>query len=121
MSEIIMRGPAVRATPLARRIAKAHGVSGAQVSLAWLLQRPLVASVIVGGRTTAQFEDNLKAANLKLTADEIARLDQISQPDLIYPYWHQSFGASSRMSEPDLALHLPYIGKELGLPRVDKA
>src|SRR5690606_38296074 len=47
-------------------IAGAHGVSGAQVALAWLLQRPLVASVIVGGRNFAQFEDNLKAADLKL-------------------------------------------------------
>ena len=97
-------------------VAKAHGVSGAQVSLAWLLQRPLVASVIIGGRTTAQFEDNLKAAELRLTADEIARLDQVSQPDLIYPYWHQSFGATDRMSGADLSLHAPYVGKELGVP-----
>ena len=99
-------------------VAAAHGVSGAQVSLAWLLQRPLVASVIIGGRRIEQFEDNLKAADLKLTPDEIARLDSISQPDLIYPYWHQSFSVTDRMSEADLALHRPYIGKDLGAPRV---
>jgi aryl-alcohol dehydrogenase-like predicted oxidoreductase len=91
-------------------VAAAHGVSGAQVSLAWLLQRPLVASVIVGGRNIAQFEDNLQAAALQLTPDDIARLDKVSQPPLIYPYWHQSFTASGRLSEADLALHQPYLG-----------
>jgi len=90
-------------------VAGAHGVSGAQVSLAWLLQRPLVASVIIGGRNFSQFEDNLKAVELQLTPDEIARLDQVSQPPLIYPYWHQSFTATDRMSPADLALHRPYI------------
>jgi aryl-alcohol dehydrogenase-like predicted oxidoreductase len=99
-------------------VAKARGVSGARVALAWLLQRPLVASVIVGGRTTAQFEDNLEAADLKLTADEVAKLDAVSQPDLIYPYWHQSFTATDRLSAADLALHRPYVGRDLGAPRV---
>ncbi len=92
-------------------VAGAHGVSGAQVSLAWLLQRPLVASVIIGGRTTAQFEDNLKAMDLKLTADDVARLDKVSQPPLIYPYWHQNFTASDRLGTADLALHAPFQGK----------
>ena len=91
-------------------VAKAHGVSGAQVSLAWLLQRPLVASVIIGGRNIRQFEDNLKAASLKLTPDDIARLDKVSQPNLPYPYWHQSFTASERLGVADLALHKPYLG-----------
>jgi aryl-alcohol dehydrogenase-like predicted oxidoreductase len=90
-------------------VAKAHNVSGAQVSLAWLLQRPLVASVIIGGRTNAQIADNLKAADLKLSADEVARLDKVSQPPLLYPYWHQSFTATERMGEADLALHRPYL------------
>lgn len=90
-------------------VAAAHGVSGAQVSLAWLLQRPLVASVIIGGRTTAQFEDNLKAAELKLTPEDIARLDKVSQPPLIYPYWHQNFTATDRLGAADLALHRPYM------------
>jgi len=93
-------------------VAGAHGVSGAQVALAWLLQRPLVASVIVGGRNFAQFEDNLKAAELKLTADDVARLTEVSQPNLIYPYWHQSFTAQDRMGAPDLALHAPYAGRK---------
>ena len=90
-------------------VAAAHGVSGAQVSLAWLLQRPLVASVIVGGRNFEQFADNLQAAALKLSAEEVARLDKVSQPPLIYPYWHQSFTATDRLGAADLALHRPYL------------
>ena len=90
-------------------VAKAHGVSGAQVSLAWLLQRPLVATVIIGGRNLAQFEDNLKAVDLKLTQDDIARLDKVSQPPLLYPYWHQNFTATDRMGPADLSLHGAYL------------
>ena len=91
-------------------MAAAHGVSGAQVSLAWLLQRPLVATVIIGGRNIGQFEDNLKAVDLKLTAEDVAKLDKVSQPLLIYPYWHQSFSVTDRMTDADLALHRGYIG-----------
>jgi len=90
-------------------VAAARGVSGAQVALAWLLQRPLVTSVIIGGRTTVQFEDNLKAAELMLSADDVARLDKVSQPVLIYPYWHQNFTATDRMGAADLTLHQPYM------------
>jgi aryl-alcohol dehydrogenase-like predicted oxidoreductase len=96
-------------------VAKAHGVSGAQVSLAWLLQRPLVASVIIGGRHLAQFEDSLKAVDLKLTAEDVAKLDKVSQPPLIYPYWHQNWTANARLGEADLALHAPYTGQPLGV------
>jgi aryl-alcohol dehydrogenase-like predicted oxidoreductase len=98
-------------------VAKARGVEGAQVALAWLLQRPTICSVILGGRTTAQFEANLKAADLKLSADEIARLDKVSEPPLIYPYWHQSYTASDRLGEADLILLRPYLGRDLTVPR----
>lgn len=89
-------------------IAEARGVSGAQVALAWALGRPGVASVIIGGRSAAQFEDNLAAAALKLTDDERARLDAVSQPPLLYPYWHQSFTAQDRLGKIDLDLIGPY-------------
>lgn len=90
-------------------VADGRGVSGAQVALAWLLQRPGVTSVIVGGRDEQQFQDNLAAAELKLTAEELAKLDAVSQPPLIYPYWHQSFTAVDRMGPIDLTLHQPYL------------
>ena len=89
-------------------IAQGRGVSGAQVALAWLIERPGVTSVIIGGRTQSQFEDNLKAAELKLTAEERARLDAVSRPPLLYPYWHQNFTASDRLSAVDLDLIGPY-------------
>ena len=92
-------------------VAESRGVSSAVVSLAWLLQRQGVSSVIVGGRTDAQFADNLKAAEFKLTAEEISRLDAVSQPPLIYPYWHQNWTAADRFGEADLVLHKPYLGK----------
>ena len=82
-------------------IGAAHGVSAAQVALAWLLGRPAVASLVIGGRNEAQFRDNIAAASLKLTADERARLDKVSRPPVIYPYWHQAFTAQRQFGEAD--------------------
>ncbi|MGH6798898.1 MAG: aldo/keto reductase, partial [Roseiarcus sp.] len=90
-------------------IGEAHGVSAAQVALAWLLGRPAVTSLIIGGRTEAQFRDNLACVNVKLSADERARLDKASLPPLIYPYWHQSRTAKDRFGPADLALHAAYL------------
>ena len=66
-------------------------------------------SLIIGGRTQAQFGDNLACVDLKLAADERARLDKVSQPPLIYPYWHQSWTAKDRVGAADLALHAPFL------------
>lgn len=85
-------------------IGAAHGVSAAQVALAWLLGRPAIATLVIGGRTEAQFRDNIAAAELKLTAEERTRLDKVSQPPVIYPYWHQGFTAQRRFSEADLVI-----------------
>ncbi len=89
-------------------IAEERGVSGAQVSLAWLLGRPGVTSVIIGGRTEEQFRDNIAAAALELSPEERARLDAVSRPPLLYPYWHQSFTAQDRLGKVDLDLIAPY-------------
>jgi aryl-alcohol dehydrogenase-like predicted oxidoreductase len=91
-------------------IAEARGVSPARIALAWLLGRPGVTSAIVGARTDEQLADNLAAADLELTADERARLDKVSAPPLLYPYWHQARTAKDRLSEADLALLAPHIG-----------
>ena len=90
-------------------IGESRGVSGAQVALAWTLGRPGVVSAIIGGRTEAQFKDNLAAASLTLTADERRRLDEVSQPPLLYPYWHQAMAIKDRLSAADLALLAPYL------------
>jgi len=91
------------------RVGEAHGVSAAQVALAWLLGRPAVSTIVIGARTEAQLADNLKAAGLVLTDEERARLDAVSQPVLLYPYWHQANTASDRLSPEDLALLRPYL------------
>jgi aryl-alcohol dehydrogenase-like predicted oxidoreductase len=85
-------------------IGAAHGVSAAQVALAWLLGRPGVTSLVIGARTDEQLADNLAAARLELAADERARLDEVSELPLPYPYWHQLKTASDRLSEADLTL-----------------
>jgi aryl-alcohol dehydrogenase-like predicted oxidoreductase len=90
-------------------IADGRGVSAAQVALAWLLGRSPVTSVIVGGRTEAQFKDNLRAADLKLTAEERQRLDEVSALPLLYPYWHQRNSASDRLGVADLSLIGPHL------------
>src|SRR5919201_2371041 len=71
-------------------IADAHDVSPARVALAWLLGRPGIASVLIGARTDEQLADNLAAAELELSDDEAARLEEVSRPPLLYPYWHQA-------------------------------
>jgi aryl-alcohol dehydrogenase-like predicted oxidoreductase len=91
-------------------IAEGHGVSAAQVALAWLLGRPGVSSVVIGARTDEQLADNLAAAELELGEDGRARLDEVSAPPLIYPYWHQAKTASERLSDADLALLGPHVG-----------
>jgi aryl-alcohol dehydrogenase-like predicted oxidoreductase len=92
-------------------IAEAHDASAAQVALAWVLGRPGVTSVIVGARNEAQLKDNLRSADLQLTEQERARLDEVSAPVLLYPYWHQAQTASDRLSAADLSLLGPYVKK----------
>jgi aryl-alcohol dehydrogenase-like predicted oxidoreductase len=90
-------------------IGEAHGVSAARIALAWLLERPGVTSLVIGGRNEAQFKDNLAAVDVKLTAEERARLDEVSLPTLLYPYWHQAWTAKDRLGPADLSLIGPYI------------
>jgi aryl-alcohol dehydrogenase-like predicted oxidoreductase len=78
-----------------------RGVSGAQIALAWLLGRPAISSLVIGGRNEAQFKDSIAAAELKLSDDERARLDAVSRPPLLYPYWHQQWTARDRFGEAD--------------------
>jgi aryl-alcohol dehydrogenase-like predicted oxidoreductase len=90
-------------------IAEGHGVSPARVALAWLLGRPGISTVIVGARTDEQLADNLAAAELELSAEEAGRLEAVSRPPLIYPFWHQRNSAADRLSAADLSLIGPYM------------
>jgi aryl-alcohol dehydrogenase-like predicted oxidoreductase len=91
------------------QIAEEHGVSAAQVALAWLLDRPSISSVVVGARTDEQLADNLKSAELELTSEQRSRLEEVSRPPLLYPYWHQRKTASDRLSPADLSLIGPHL------------
>lgn len=92
-------------------IAEERNVSAAQVALAWLLGRRAVTSVIIGGRNEAQFRDNLAAGDIKLSEEERKRLDDISLPPLLYPYWHQRNTAADRLGEADLELLGPHLAQ----------
>ena len=94
-------------------VGRAHGVSAAQVALAWLAGRPGVASIIVGARNEVQLKDNLGAASLVLTADDLKKLEDVSSIPLIYPYWHQFNSASDRLGPADLALNAPHIARRV--------
>jgi aryl-alcohol dehydrogenase-like predicted oxidoreductase len=85
-------------------VARAHDTGAAEVALAWLMRRPGVTSVIIGARSESQLRANLAAATLTLTEGEHARLDQATDSQLPYPFWHQARTIGSRLSAADLAL-----------------
>jgi aryl-alcohol dehydrogenase-like predicted oxidoreductase len=70
-----------------RPIAEARGVSVAQIALGWLLHQPQVTSVIVGAKRPEQLADNIAAADVALTADELRAIDEASRPPSEYPGW----------------------------------
>ena len=82
-------------------IAKAHECSPARVSLAWLLAKPVVSSVIIGAKRHDQLEDNLAAIKLTLTHDELRRLDEVSALPPEYPGWMMPFQGSDRLEVVD--------------------
>jgi len=89
------RGPQVADETLYRVVdaldaaAAQTGKSVPQVALNWLLQRPSVASVIIGARNEAQLRENLGATGWALSGEQVAKLDAASAVPLAYPYWHQ--------------------------------
>ena len=70
-------------------VAKETGKTVPQISLNWLLQRPSVATLIVGARNEEQLRQNLGSIGWKLTSEQMAKLDAVSEVGLAYPYWHQ--------------------------------
>ncbi|WP_374371981.1 aldo/keto reductase [Dongia sp.] len=70
-------------------IAKETGKSIAQIALNWLLARPTVCNLVIGARDEAQLKQNLGALGWSLTADQMKRLDAVTEKTPTYPYWHQ--------------------------------
>jgi len=90
-----------------RQIADSHNASIPQIALAWVLQKPGVTSAIVGARTKAQLVDNLGAVDVRLSEDDMARLDSVSALRREYPEWTGG-GIFSR--DQDLASRLADLG-----------
>ncbi len=88
------------------KVGEEHGASAAQISLAWLMTRPGVASVIIGARTRKQLSDNLASMELELTQDQISRIEKASRPSVPYPMWHQRKTVAARLSDADKVLPL---------------
>ena len=80
------------------KIAKTKNATVAQVALAWLLAQPGVTSIIIGANKMTQLEDNLKAADLELTAAEIEALSATTAPADLYPQWN---GRALLANHPD--------------------
>ena len=78
-------------------IAKAHGCSAARIALAWLLTKPVVTSVIIGAKRPDQLKDNLAAVEVKLAADEVKQLDEVSALPPEYPGWMLARQSSNRL------------------------
>jgi aryl-alcohol dehydrogenase-like predicted oxidoreductase len=78
-------------------VAKAHNCSPARISLAWLLTRPVVTSVIIGAKRIEQLRDNVGAVNLQLAEEEISKLDEVSALPPEYPGWMIPFQNAGRL------------------------
>ncbi len=76
-----------RCIDVMRTIAEAHGVSVAQVALAWLLHQPQVTSIIVGAKKPEQLADNIAATGVALSDEDVGRIDEVSQLSSEYPGW----------------------------------
>lgn len=78
-----------------QRIAEGKGVALSQLALAWVMQQPGVTSPIIGPRTMEQLEDNLRAADVTFTAEELKEIDRIVRPGTnVSPYYEADWGVS---------------------------
>jgi aryl-alcohol dehydrogenase-like predicted oxidoreductase len=81
-------------------VAAETGKSVPQIALNWLLQRPTVATVVIGARNEEQLKQNLGAVGWNLTQEQVAKLDAASAQPAAYPYWHQRASFSERNPFP---------------------
>jgi aryl-alcohol dehydrogenase-like predicted oxidoreductase len=80
-------------------VAKAHESSVAAVALAWMLAKPFVTSIIIGAKRADQLQQNLSAVDLRLTEDEMQKLDEVSALPPEYPGWMIPFQNTNRLAD----------------------
>lgn len=82
-----------------RPIAESRQTSVATVALAWILAKPFVTSVIIGAKRVDQLQQNLAAADLQLSDDEMKKLDEVSALPPEYPGWMVPFQNINRLAD----------------------
>jgi diketogulonate reductase-like aldo/keto reductase len=82
-----------------RGIAETHGVSVAQIALAWLLHQKVVSSVLVGAKRMDQLEENLRAVNVSLSDEEQTIIAEVSKIPAEYPAWMIELWSHSRQTQ----------------------
>jgi aryl-alcohol dehydrogenase-like predicted oxidoreductase len=83
-----------------REVGAKHGASVAEVALAYILAKPFVTSIIIGAKRLEQLEENLKAVKLKLDAEDMAKLDEVSALAPEYPGWMLARQGAGRRPAP---------------------
>ncbi|QND49644.1 aldo/keto reductase [Rhizobium lusitanum] len=83
-----------------REVAEKRGASVATVALAWILAKPFVTSIIIGAKRLDQLDQNLAAVKLKLDAEDIAKLDEVSALAPEYPGWMLARQGAARVPQP---------------------
>jgi aryl-alcohol dehydrogenase-like predicted oxidoreductase len=97
---VVDKPRAFRCVDAMRPIAERHGVSVAQIALAWLLAQKRVTTVIIGAKTQAQLVDNIAATKVALTADDLSSLADVSALPMEYPGWMLQFQGRYRAEAP---------------------
>ena len=98
---VVDKPRAFRCIEAMRQVAQRRNATVAQVALAWLLSRPHVTTVIVGAKTPAQLEDNLKACRVQLTDEDLEALDEVSALPPEYPGWMLAMQGQYRAKPPE--------------------
>jgi aryl-alcohol dehydrogenase-like predicted oxidoreductase len=76
-----------------------HKTTVAQLALAWLLSKDYVSVILLGASNVRQFDDNLRALQVKLSSAELSELDQLTKPGVVYPNWFQEKTADSEVAK----------------------
>ena len=99
-------------------VARETGAEEPQVALAWLLTRPTVATIFTGDASAEQFEANLAALELRLTGDQLARLDEASARPAPYPGHLQRAFAAERIAWPSAGRENVRVDRALPAPNL---
>jgi aryl-alcohol dehydrogenase-like predicted oxidoreductase len=92
------REKAFRIVDVMRPIAEAHDSTVARIAIAWLLHQPYVTSVIIGAKNRTQLDDNMGSTDLKLSAEDLAKLDKVSALCPEYPGWLLEIVSADRLA-----------------------